>query len=205
MILLLCCTSLTKAFLPLHPIVLHTYKAPLLIAPLSLNKREYSQNDERKGIDDKETYYLDTNSDNKISAEEQNINELDDLTPPTINIARDSILFSENPSTKRNNAFLNVWISCKNNLPPIITGAWPWRIKQRRSEASQDNVVVYAADENPLGAMYNMAFVRIPVIGIAIVYCYNLSHGHPLIMDLGQGTFEVSPLIVLSVLAFILA
>eukprot|EP00980_Cylindrotheca_fusiformis_P020092 scaffold7169_cov107-Cylindrotheca_fusiformis.AAC.1 len=122
-------------------------------------------------------------------------NYLDDLTPPAINWKRDSILFSENPSTRRNDAALKVWDSCQDKLPPIMTGAWPWRRRQRRG----------GIEKNPLGALYNMTFVRMPVIGIAVVYIQNLLHGHPLIMDMGHGPFEVSPFAVLSILALILA
>ena len=119
-------------------------------------------------------------------------NYLDDLTPPPINIARNSILFSENPATKRNNAFSQLWKMCLRNLPPIFTGAWPWR------DAS-------ITERNPVGALYNMMLVRIPTVGIGAVYAKNLWEGHPLIMDFGQGAFEMSPVVVLSVLALILA
>ena len=54
-------------------------------------------------------------------------------------------------------------------------------------------------------ALYNIAFVRLPVIGVGIAYINNVLHGHPLIMDIGQGPTEISPIIVLSVLALILA
>jgi hypothetical protein len=37
------------------------------------------------------------------------------------------------------------------------------------------------------------------------VYLYNLSQGHGLLMDFGQGTMELSPILVLSVVALILA
>ena len=45
----------------------------------------------------------------------------------------------------------------------------------------------------------------IPTIGIGIVYIKNLVEGHPLIMDFGQGAFEMSPIAVFAVLALILA
>lgn len=127
------------------------------------------------------------NSSNSTSA-----NYLDDLTPPPINWARDSILFSENPATKRNNAAVQVWKICRQYLPPVFTGTWPWR----------DSDIT---ERNPLGALYNMIVVRIPTIGIGIVYVKNLIEGHPLIMDFGQGAFEMSPLAVFAVLALILA
>ena len=117
---------------------------------------------------------------------------MDDLTPPAINLKRDSILFSENPSTQRNNTGLDAWRFCKANVPAVFTGAWSWR----------DTTV---ADHNPVGALYNMFFVRIPVVVVGLVYCKNLLDGHPLVMDIGDGPFEMSPLVVLAVLALILA
>mmetsp|Transcript_24947 Transcript_24947/g.61373 ORF Transcript_24947/g.61373 Transcript_24947/m.61373 type:complete len:192 (-) Transcript_24947:395-970(-) len=120
-------------------------------------------------------------------------NYLDDLTPPPINLKRESILFSPNPSTKGDNEVLDLWITCKERLPAVITGAWPWRPTQ-------------VADADPMGALYNIAFVRMPVIGVGIGYIQQaLIQGHPLMVDVGQGPFEISPLIVLSVLAFVLA
>ena len=117
---------------------------------------------------------------------------MDDLTPPAINLKRDSILFSENPSTQRNNTGLDAWRFCKANVAAVFTGAWSWR----------DTTV---ADHNPVGALYNMFFVRIPVVVVGLVYCKNLLDGHPLVMDIGDGPFEMSPLVVLAVLALILA
>jgi hypothetical protein len=123
-------------------------------------------------------------------------NYIDDLTPPPINLARDSILFSENPSTQRNNnSALDAWKFCKSNLPAVFTGAWPWRENEQKS----------LANHNPVGGLYNMAFVRLPVILIGLVYSRNLFEGHPLIMDIGDGPFAMSPLIVYLVLALILA
>jgi hypothetical protein len=123
---------------------------------------------------------------------EGNYDYIDDLTPPAINLKRDSILFSENPSTQRNNSALDLWLACKTDLPAVFTGAWPWR---------DSNL----ANDNPGGALYNIAFVRMPVILVGLVYGKNLFQGHPLIMDIGDGPFEMSPLIVIAVLALILA
>lgn len=118
---------------------------------------------------------------------------LDDLTPPPINLKRQSILFSPNPSTKSDNEVLNLWKTCRDLLPAVVTGAWPWRS-------------THVADANPMGALYNIVFVRMPVIGVGIGYIQqSLIQGHPLVVDVGQGPFEMSPLIVLSVLALVLA
>jgi len=118
--------------------------------------------------------------------------ELDNLTPPPINLARDSILFSVNPSTKRNNGVLDLWRSCKTNLPAVITGVWPWKDSD-------------FADDNPIGGLYNITFVRMPAIVVGFVYGINLFEGHPLIVDIGNGPFVMSPLVVLAVLALMLA
>jgi hypothetical protein len=151
---------------------------------------------ENNGIDsDEEEYDVNETKRRYESSSEESASEanyMDDLTPPTINLKRDSILFSENPSTKRNDAALDIWILFKDKLPAVFTGAWPWRSTQ-------------VADGNPIGALYNIAFVRLPVIGVAAVYIQNLLQAHPLVMDIGQGAFEVSPFVVLSVLALILA
>jgi len=149
-----------------------------------------------KNGDSEETYtYEDTasGSDNTPSPTSVPlVNELDNLTPPPINLSRGSILFSENPSTKRNNAVLDLWRSCKVNLPAVITGGWPWKDSD-------------FADDNPIAGLYNIAFVRMPVIVVGFVYGKNLLEGHPLIMDIGDGPFVMSPLVVVAVLGLILA
>jgi hypothetical protein len=118
--------------------------------------------------------------------------DLTDLTPPSVNLARDSILFSENPSTQRNNSALDAWNAAKSNLPAFLTGAWPWRD-------------LSVADKDPVGALYNIAMVRLPVVLVGILYGKNLIEGHPLVMDIGDGPFVMSPLIVIAVLGIILA
>jgi hypothetical protein len=151
---------------------------------------------ENNGIDNEEEEYDVIENKRKYeSSSTESVSEnnyMDDLRPPSINLKRDSILFSENPSTKRNDVALNIWISFKEKLPAVVTGAWSWRSTE-------------GADANPIGALYNIAFVRLPVIGVGAIYIQNLIQSHPLVMDVGQGTFEVSPFIVLSVLALILA
>ena len=117
---------------------------------------------------------------------------LSDILPPTLSFARNSILFSENPVTQRNNEVLTFWRGMKSIVPPIITGAWPWRDP-------------YLADENPLSAFYNICFIRMPTIFMGLVYANNLKEGHPLILDYGDGPMEVSPFIVFGVLAIVLA
>jgi hypothetical protein len=118
--------------------------------------------------------------------------DLTDLTPPTVNLVRDSILFSENPSTLRNNSALDAWKAVKSNWPAVLTGAWPWKD-------------LSVADKDPVGALYNIAMVRMPVVLVGLLYGKNLIEGHPLVMDIGDGPFVMNPLIVICVLGIILA
>jgi hypothetical protein len=152
-----------------------------------------SKGEENNGIDE-EVFIYDQASRLVVTEKDSSTkaNYMDDLTPPPINLARDSILFDENPSTRSNNGGLNLWQWCKTNLPAVFTGAWPWRDAQ-------------VADDNPIGGLYNIAFVRLPVILVGVVYTNNLIGGHPLVVDIGQGPFEMSPLAVFAVLALILA
>jgi hypothetical protein len=112
---------------------------------------------------------------------------LDDVTPPTINLRKESILFGENPETQRSNFFLATWRDAKATLPTIVTGASATK-----------------ADGDPFARLYNMVFVRGPTIVAGLLYAKNAVTGHPLIVDIGDGPFEVSPLIVLGVLYAIL-
>mmetsp|Transcript_51976 Transcript_51976/g.62524 ORF Transcript_51976/g.62524 Transcript_51976/m.62524 type:complete len:193 (-) Transcript_51976:38-616(-) len=127
-----------------------------------------------------ETYNLTPNEHNDA---------LDDLLPPAINFYRDSMLFSDNPNNnRRSNVILHFWRRTKSTFPRIVTGAW------RES----------TGEENPIGALYNMVFVRMPVLCALGVYLRNCSVGHPLVVDLGNGPFEISPLVVVGVLFLIL-
>lgn len=111
-----------------------------------------------------------------------------DLTPPPINLRKESILFGENPTTAVNNNALKLWMTLKERLPFVVTGA---------RENSK-------GDENPIGAIYNIIFVRLPVICAGLVYGKNLSEGHPLVVDIGEGPFTMSPLAVFAILFVIL-
>lgn len=123
-------------------------------------------------------------------------NFMDDLTPPPVNFARNSILFSDNPSTKkRNNIMLDVWKTSRTYLPAFLTGAWPWRDVDRM-------------DNQPVAALYNMIVVRLPVVLVGIFYWKQLllDH-HDLVMDFGfltDGPQVMNPLLVTLVLCFIL-
>jgi hypothetical protein len=111
-----------------------------------------------------------------------------DLMFPPINIRKESILFGDNPATMNNNNTLRLWKALKENLPFVVTGA--------RTPNT--------ADDNPIGGIYNILFVRLPVVVAGLVYGKNLAEGHPLIVDVGDGPFSVSPLIVLAVFFVIL-
>lgn len=120
-----------------------------------------------------------------------NSNTIDsNLIRPPINIRKESILFSDNPTTAANNNISRTWVSMRMNLPYIITGA------------SKDDVS--PVDKNPIGAIYNVMFVRLPTILAGLVYTKNLIQGHPLYCDVGAGPFEIPPLIVYAVLLVIL-
>ena len=110
------------------------------------------------------------------------------LTRPPINVNKESILFGENPATVADNNTLRLWRGIKRRLPFVLTGA--------RAEDT--------ADDNPIGGIYNMVFVRLPTILAGCVYGKNLLQGHPLVVDIGDGPFEASPLAVAAVLYFIL-
>lgn len=119
-------------------------------------------------------------------------NEVDRLDAylmwPPINLRKESILFGENPTTMGNNNALRLWNTLKDRLPFVVTGA--------RTPST--------VDDNPIGAIYNIVFVRLPVIVAGLLYGKNLAEGHPLVVDVGDGPFTMSPLIVLAVLFVIL-
>lgn len=111
------------------------------------------------------------------------------LTPPPINLRKESLLFGTNPASKAENNSLKAWKWCKQNLPYIVTG----------SEANST-----VADENPLAGLYNLLLVRMPTILAGALYCKNLVQGHPLIVDVGGGPGEVPPILVGAILYAIL-
>uniref|UniRef100_A0A7S1B9R2 Uncharacterized protein n=1 Tax=Corethron hystrix TaxID=216773 RepID=A0A7S1B9R2_9STRA len=113
---------------------------------------------------------------------------LDDLAPPQLDFGRDSILFGENPSTQKNNNVLRLWRQTKSALPKVLTGAW------------KDSV----GEENPVGAFYNMAFVRIPAIVAFFLYGKNELNGHPLVVDFGYGQSAMNPLVVIGFMVIFL-
>lgn len=132
------------------------------------------------------------------SAPDDNLNlNLDDVTPPSINFRKESILFGDNPATKRNNFFLDVWQDCQSTLPPLLTGGSDTNNNNYDNNNNDNNV-------DPAARLYNMIFVRGPTIIVGLFYVKNTVTGHPLIVDIGDGPFEVSPLIVAGLLYMIL-
>ena len=64
----------------------------------------------------------------------------------------------------------NAWATCKANLPAIVTGAW--------DES--------AGDDEPGGALANLALVRLPLLALLAYYTQYLAlDGSPLIVDFG--------------------
>lgn len=111
-----------------------------------------------------------------------------DLMFPAITLRKESILFGENPTTRKNSNALRAWRATKQFLPFVVTGA--------RTPTT--------ADDNPIAGFYNMIFVRVPTIAAGLVYVKNSLTGHPLVIDVGFGASEVNPVIVGAVLFAIL-
>jgi hypothetical protein len=108
----------------------------------------------------------------------------DSLRPPPFNLRKESILFDANATTMANNNALQIWRFMRRRLPHVLTGT--------------------QSDENPWGAIYNTLLVRFPTLVTGVLYGKNVVQGHPLIVDLGDGPFEVPPLVVFGILASIL-
>eukprot|EP00548_Thalassiothrix_antarctica_P002446 CAMPEP_0194144096 /NCGR_PEP_ID=MMETSP0152-20130528/13175_1 /TAXON_ID=1049557 /ORGANISM="Thalassiothrix antarctica, Strain L6-D1" /LENGTH=194 /DNA_ID=CAMNT_0038843787 /DNA_START=50 /DNA_END=634 /DNA_ORIENTATION=+ len=107
------------------------------------------------------------------------------LIPPPINIKKESILFDDSSATADNNNALKIWKGMKARFPRVLTGA-------SSSEIGNDN---------PIGAIYNTLFVRMPVVLSGILYSKNLFiDGHPLVVDFGEGPITMNPLIVFAFL-----
>mmetsp|Transcript_32463 Transcript_32463/g.48940 ORF Transcript_32463/g.48940 Transcript_32463/m.48940 type:complete len:179 (-) Transcript_32463:236-772(-) len=110
------------------------------------------------------------------------------LLPPPIILTKESILFDENAATKASNNFLQLWKDLKESLPFVVTGA--------RSPGT--------ADENPVAAIYNIVFVRLPTIIAGLFYSKNLIEGHDLMLDFGHGPIAISPVLVYATFFLIL-
>ncbi len=82
------------------------------------------------------------------------------------------------------------WTGVKKTLPPIITGAWTG----------------LEGDHEPLGALYNLIFVRLVTLVCSVAYCKALlDGGGRFSLDFGiGGPVEVPPFGVAIVIARIL-
>ncbi len=130
--------------------------------------------------------------DDGTTTSSKNYNPIDqNLIRPPINIRKESILFGDNPATAKNNNISRLWKTLKQRLPYALTGV---------SKNNNDK----SADDNPIGKLYNMIFVRFPTLVAGLFYSKNLVEGHPLYCDIGYGLMEVPPLFVYGVLLIIL-
>ena len=85
---------------------------------------------------------------------------------------------------------LKIWKQTKTILPPVVTGDYTGE----------------RGDGNPLAALYNMLFVRIPTIAAGILYASKLNDSSwTLICDVGLGPFEVPPSLVALIVLVILS
>jgi len=116
------------------------------------------------------------------------------------NLRKESLLFDDNATTRQDNNVQRFWNVCQSRLPYVVHGS-----SSSRSSKNSNTAI------DPVAALYNMVFVRLPVIAAGVVYWYNLIiAGHPLIVDLGivvgdnNGALEVPPLLVGCVLWIIL-
>jgi len=143
----------------------------------------------------------DTNDASKIYDNDNLVEGIDqDLLRPPINIRKESILFGDNPATAQNNNIRRLWKILRDNLPYVFTGV------SSVSESQYSNQSSNFIDKNPVGAIYNVIFVRLPTILAGVFYVKNLLQGHPLYLDIGfgSGPSEINPLFVLAVLYVIL-
>lgn len=84
------------------------------------------------------------------------------------------------------------WATIKKYVPPIITGSWDPDDNER--------------NKRPGEAIYNMVFIRIPVIVAGIWFAQFYVTGHHFVMDFGfgSGPVEISPLVTAGIVAFML-
>lgn len=149
--------------------------------------------------------------------------DLLELRPPPINWERRSLLFDESgrgddvasasaaadrkalektirrASGAANSASLALWRGATMALPGIVTGC---RERGNDADAAAEEVADGAV---AAGRLYNVLFVRVPTIVAGLIYARNLYEGHPLVVDVGGGPFEVPPPAVLATLWAILS
>lgn len=140
---------------------------------------------------------------NSSRSEEKDRSDLLDLIPPLVNLRRRSMLFEDGErgwdrygaganarsrSSDDDDPASILWRRASAILPFVLTGS-------RKDEGG-----------TAAGRIYNMIFVRAPIIAAGLGYGVNLAGGHPLVVDvgLGGGPFAVPPPFVLIALWAIL-
>lgn len=150
-----------------------------------------------------------------------------DLQPPIYNLQKESLLFDSTSATLYNNNMARFWMLCQRYLPRIVHGKRKKGKQQQKNKSQSMNQAYYSTtttsaqntnsknqqqmtendnnDDHPIAYLYNMFFVRIPIIITGLFYMYQLLYErHPFICDLGDGPFEVPAIIVLGVLYILL-
>ena len=84
---------------------------------------------------------------------------------------------------------ITLWQAVKASAPPVVTGAY-----------DRDT-----GDSRPFEAIYNLIFVRVPTLATGLLYFRRVSEGEPeIVMDLGLGEFQLSPVVVAAAMYLIL-
>ena len=187
------CTTASSTILPpaISSSATRCSISPPLLATSRNNENNKKNDEDDNNNDDDEVYYEVPKTITRSEAD-----YMDDLTPPPVNFARNSILFSDNPVTKKNNSALSVWLFTRTYLPAVVSGAWPWKDLPR-------------LDDRPIESLYNTVFVRLPLCAVAGTYVYHkLVDQQDLVMDFGFDPFAgpqpINPIIVVGVLFLIL-
>ena len=110
------------------------------------------------------------------------------LLPPQRTRRRRTIVRNDNFD---DGAARGAWRTLKATLPPLVTGAW----------GDGDG------DDDPLGALSNIALVRLPTLALAAYYAqYQITDGSPLVVDFGVSDIPtiVPPGVVWTVLGLLL-
>jgi hypothetical protein len=109
----------------------------------------------------------------------------EELAQPFFALQRKSLLFDDDDKSSNGVADwpVRLWQGAITRLPQVVTGA--------QNQGDNNNT-----SQEALGRLYNVIFVRLPILCAGLVYGTNEATGHPLVVDVGQGPFEISPLVV---------